>query len=80
MTDQVPPTITMEVLRDGTFDGVSYHAGDTVDVDPAVVETLVLAGFAAPADRVARAHQAREPAPGAPVVPEKKPRTVKSAS
>jgi len=57
-----PKTVTMDVLRDGSYAGEYYHAGETVEVDEALVETLTLAGFAARGDRVEVAQQARDTA------------------
>lgn len=57
-----PKTVTMEALRDGSFNGASYHAGDSVDVPEAYVEALTLSGFAARADRAEVAQQARDAA------------------
>jgi hypothetical protein len=53
-------TVSMDVLRDGSYGGEYRHAGDTVDVPEDHVETLALSGFAARADRVERAQDARE--------------------
>jgi hypothetical protein len=41
-------SVTMTVLRDGYWDGQYPRAGDTITVDPAVVDpaSLELAGFA----------------------------------
>lgn len=57
-----PTTVSMEVLRDGSYGGEYRHAGDTIDVPEDTVETLTLAGFAARADRVETAQQARDDA------------------
>lgn len=55
-----PKTVQMDVLRDGSFGGDYYHAGETVPVPEDLVDTLTLAGFAARADRVERAQTARD--------------------
>jgi hypothetical protein len=55
-----PKTISMDVLRDGSFNGETHHTGDTIDVPEAYVEALTLSGFAARADRVDQAQQARD--------------------
>lgn len=57
-----PTTVSMEVLRDGSFNGESYHVGDVADVPEAYVEALTLSGFAARADRAEQAQQARDAA------------------
>lgn len=57
-----PKTVTMDVLRDGSFQGEYYHVGDTVDVPEAHLEALTLSGFAARSDRAALAQQARDDA------------------
>lgn len=54
-----PNTVTMDILRDGSFNGESYRAGDTADVPHDYVETLTLSGFAARGDRVQRSQQAQ---------------------
>ena len=38
--------VTMTVLRDGYWDGQYPRAGDTITVDPALVQSLEIAGFA----------------------------------
>ena len=55
-----PKTVKMDVLRDGSFQGETYHAGDSVDVPEEYVETLGLSGFAVRGDRVERAQKARD--------------------
>lgn len=55
-------TVSMEVLRDGSFNGEYYHVGDTADVPEQHVEALTLSGFAARADRAEVAQQARDAA------------------
>jgi len=55
-------TVAMEALRDGSFNGESYHTGDPIDVPEAYVEVLTLSGFAARADRAELAQQARDAA------------------
>lgn len=55
-------TVTMDILRDGSYDGEYRHTGDTIDVPEDTVETLTLAGFAARADRAELAQQARDDA------------------
>lgn len=55
-----PKRVAMEVLRDGSFGGEYYHAGETLDAPEDQAETLTLAGFAARADRVQRAQEARD--------------------
>lgn len=57
-----PRTVTMDVLRDGSFNGETYRVGDTAEVPEDLVETLTLSGFGARADRVQRAQQTREAA------------------
>jgi hypothetical protein len=61
-------TVSMDVLRDGSFASEYHHVGSTIDVPEDQVETLTNSGFAARADRVeaataARAADAAEPAP-----------------
>lgn len=53
-------TVSMEVLRDGSYGGEYRHVGDSVDVPESDVESLTLSGFAARADRVERAQRARD--------------------
>lgn len=53
-------TVSMDVLRDGSFGGEYRHAGATIDVPQDQVETLTNAGFAARTDRVELAQQTRE--------------------
>lgn len=53
-------TVQMEALRDGYFNGESYHTGDSVDVPEAHVEALTLSGFAARSDRAELAQQSRD--------------------
>lgn len=55
-----PKTVAMEVLRDGSFAGETHHAGDPIDVPEQYVEALTLSGFAARADRVSAAQEARD--------------------
>lgn len=55
-----PETVTMDVLRDGSYGGEYRHTGDTVEVPADHVETLTLSGFAARADRADLAQQARD--------------------
>jgi hypothetical protein len=38
--------VTMTVLREGYFDGAYPRAGDTITVEPGLVEQLEMAGFA----------------------------------
>lgn len=57
-----PKTVAMDILRDGSYDGVYHHVGDTIDVPDDHVETLTLSGFAARADRAEVAQQARDTA------------------
>lgn len=53
-------TVSMDVLRDGSYGGSYYHTGDTVDIPADHVETLTLSGFAARTDRAEVAQQARD--------------------
>ena len=39
-------SVPMTVLRDGYWDGQYPRAGDTITVDPSLVASLELAGFA----------------------------------
>lgn len=59
MADEAPVTVKMEILRDGTGNGVSYVCGDHVDVDEATAEAFEAAGFAVRIDRVERATKTR---------------------
>ena len=40
------PRVTMLVIRDGFYDGVSHVSGELIEVDASMVETLEQAGFA----------------------------------
>lgn len=55
-----PKTVTMDILRDGSFNGEYYHTGETADVPEQHVEALTLSGFAARADRAELAQKARD--------------------
>lgn len=57
-----PKTVSMDVLRDGSYAGEYHHVGGTVDVPEDHVDTLTLSGFAARADRAEVAQQARDAA------------------
>jgi hypothetical protein len=64
MTDQSsptepPPTVTMEALRAGSYDGFPFQTGDTIDVRAGDVEALQMNGTAVRADRLARADEER---------------------
>jgi hypothetical protein len=52
--------VAMTVLRDGYYDGLYPRAGDTITVEPGLVEALEVSGFAM---RQAAAPPAADPAP-----------------
>ena len=54
-----PAAVKMDVLRSGSYNGTTYHAGDTFDADEAHVDVLHQSGFAARADRVQAGQAAR---------------------
>jgi len=54
--------VSMDVLRDGSYGGEYHRVGSTIDVHADHVETLMLSGFAARADR-AQAKASTEVAP-----------------
>lgn len=55
-----PRTVKMDVLRDGSYSGTYHHAGDSIDVNEDMADTLTLAGFAVRGDRAEQAQQDRD--------------------
>jgi len=55
--------VLMTILRDGYWDGQYPRAGDTIEVEPGLVEQLEMAGFAIRQAETAAAGPARSASP-----------------
>jgi hypothetical protein len=58
MADQPEPTrVTMEALKDGSYDGFPFQVGDTIEVEEQYVELMERSGNAVRTNRLERAEQ-----------------------